>query len=484
MTSFTESDSGYTSVDTPPPVSLPEARRIMFSLMFPSMLMPMISTMSRVALPIIRDEFQLQADVTAWVAAAFTLPFMLLTPVYGRLGDGVDPRRLILMGIVIYASGAVLVMSATTAGAVMFGSLVLGLGVAGMMPLGMALITSLFDEGERGKALGIWSSVGPTTGFVGPFVAGLLAAAWGWRSSYAPAIIVSVVAFLVVWIRVPSRKKQSGETRAYLKAFDWLGFVLLSGALATFVFFLSSRAITGVEPMRDWRLLGASIAFFVAFGIWERRRTIAFVPTQILTNLRFTTSSFCAATRMMAMGGLSFLMPLYLVDVHGLAPAQLGGMLVINSGAMATVTRFGGGLSDRWGTRIPASIGLTIQMVVLIIFWTLPGETSLFIIGLSLALHGLGAGIMLASLHRYVMGTVENADQGAAAGVYSMLRFIGAVIGTSISGVFLQKNLDAGLDLLSAYQETFVILAIFPVAGFLVAQSMKETTIERGEIHD
>ena len=446
----------------------------MFSLMVPSMLMPMISTMSRVALPIIRDEFQLQADVTAWVAAAFTLPFMLLTPVYGRLSDGVDPRRLILMGIVTFACGAALVMSAATVGAVMFGNMILGLGVAGMMPLGMSVISSLFDESERGKALGTWSSVGPTVGFVSPVFAGLLVAAWGWRSSYAPAIVVSVVAFCVVWIRVPSRNKRRGETRAYLKAFDWPGFALLAGALSTCVFFLSSRAITGVEPMRDWRLLGASLGFFVAFCLWERHRAIPFVSLQILTNIRFATSTFCASTRMITMSGMSFLIPLYLVDIHSLAPAQLGGMLVINSGAMATVVRFGGGFSDRWGTRIPASIGLMVQLAVMVTFWTLPGEAPLLVVGLILAVHGLGAGIMLASLHRYVMGTVDDTHHGATAGVYSMLRFMGAVVGTSIGGVFLQKNLDAGLDLVAAYQDTFVILAIFPVVGGLVAQSLKE----------
>ncbi|MEE2752907.1 MAG: MFS transporter, partial [Candidatus Latescibacterota bacterium] len=356
----------------------------MFSLMFPSMLMPMISTMSRVALPIIRDEFQLQADVTAWVSAAFMLPFMLLMPVYGRLSDGVDPRRLILTGIVIFASGSLLVMSARTIGSVMFGNAILGLGVAGMMPLSMSLISSLFSERERGKALGTWATVGPLTGFVGPFIAGLLVAAWGWRMSYAPSFIVSILAFLVIWRRVPSREYESNSIGAYLKAFDWVGFLLLSGALSTFVFFLSSRAITGVTAMSDWHLLFASIMFFAVFWFWERRLERPLVSTKILTNVRFTTSSFSASTRMMGMGGLSFLVPLYLTDIHELSPAELGVMLVINSGAMALLTRFGGGLSDLWGTRIPASIGLSTQIVTMVVFWTFDAQTSLLVIGLSL----------------------------------------------------------------------------------------------------
>jgi MFS family permease len=445
--------------------------------MFPSMLMPLISTMSRVALPIIRDEFQLQADVTAWVSAAFTLPFMLLMPVYGRLSDGVDPRRLILMGTVIYAAGTILVMSSTSVASVMFGNAILGLGVAGMMPLGMSLVSSLFSERERGRALGTWSQIGPTTGFVGPFIAGFCAAAWGWRSTYAPPLLLAIVAFVVIWVRVASRERVSGQTRAYLKAFDWGGFALLSVSLSSFVFFLSSRAITGVAPMRDWRLLGISIVFFASFWLWERRRISPFVSTYILTNTRFLTSSFVASTRMAAMGGLTLLIPLYLVDIHQLEPQQLGAMLVLNSGAMALVTRFAGDLADRLGTRWPASIGLVIQIAVMLIFWTFTAETSLWIVGSTLAFHGIGAGLLLASLHRYVMSTVDDSHRGAAAGVYSMLRFVGAVIGTSLSGVILQSHLDAGMDLVRAYQETFVLLAVFPVAGILVAQVLKEKPV-------
>ena len=450
----------------------------MFSLMFPSMLMPLISTMSRVALPIIRDEFVLTADVTAWVSAAFTLPFMLLMPVYGRLSDGVDPRRLILMGTVIYAVGTILMMSAQQVSGAMFGNVVLGLGVAGMMPLGMSLNSSLFNERDRGKALGTWSTIGPTTGFVGPFIAGFVAAAWGWRETYFPPLLVSAVAFIVIWIRVPSRTSLRGQTRAYLKSFDWVGFVLLATSLSCFVFFLSSRAITSVAPMRDWRLMTVSVVCFAAFWMWERSRTNPFVSTRILTNLLFLRSTFCASTRMMAMGGLGFLIPLYLVDIHHLEPAELGAMLVLNSGAMALVTRVGGGLADRWGTRLPASMGLMIQISVMVVFWILDENASLWSIGAGLAYHGIGAGLMLASLHRYVMGTIEETHRGSAAGVYSMLRFVGVLIGTSLSGVVLQANLDQGLSVIASYQETFLMLAIFPVAGVAVAQTLRENTMQ------
>ena len=122
--------------------------------------------MSRVALPVIRDHFRLQADMTAWVATAFMLPFMILMPVYGGLSDCLGKRRLILAGIFIFSIGTAMATLAPDLSWLTAGRAIQGIGVGGIMPLGMALISTIFPPDERGKALGTWSSVGPTTAFL------------------------------------------------------------------------------------------------------------------------------------------------------------------------------------------------------------------------------------------------------------------------------------------------------------------------------
>ncbi len=162
-----ESPSSPSPEHKVPPISPEAATRILISLLFPSMIMPLASAMSRVALPMIRDDFQIQADMTAWVAAIFTLPFMILMPVYGRLGGGVDKRRLILAGIFIFSIGTLIALFSTNLTWLMAGRAIQGVGASGFMPLGMSIITTIFQAKERGKVLGSWSSVGPATGFVG-----------------------------------------------------------------------------------------------------------------------------------------------------------------------------------------------------------------------------------------------------------------------------------------------------------------------------
>ena len=447
-------------------------RRILVSLMFPATLMPLVSTMSRVALPVIRDEFQLSADMTSWVAVAFSLPFMILMPVYGRLSDGIDKRGLMLAGIGIFGVGTALTVLAPDLVWLMVGRAIQGFGIAGIMPLGLAVISELFRPEGRGKAIGNWSSVGPTVGFIGPLGAGFLVAAWGWVGAFWPPLIVSVIAFLAVYWGIPKRKEK--KPVRFWRSFDWVGAVLIALILTCLTFFVSSRLITGVASLQDWRLLAAILVLTGLFVWWERRTTDPFVSLQVFRNLVFCQATFCASIRMVVMGGVTFLIPLYLVDIHGLNSKALGMMLMINSGSMALVVRFGGRIADRWTSRPPAVIGLAVQGVVMLLFTQYTSETSLLIIGFTLSLHGLGVGLMLAALHRAIIGSVSESEVGGATGLYSMFRFVGATVGTALSGVILQQSLDADMSMVSAYQHVFLLFAVFPVLGVLVGLRLRE----------
>lgn len=466
------SASAETTADPAGPPNPQATRRMLIGLIFPAMLMPLMSTMSRVALPVIRADFGLTADVVAWVDASFTLPFMVLMPVYGRLSDGLGPRRLMMAGIALFAAGTASILAATGVPGLIAGRVVQGIGLAGMMPMGMALVASTFPPQARGRALGTWSTVGPTTGFIGPLIAGFVVAAWGWPGAYLPPLILSVVAFAAVYTTVTARATPAAP--GFLRSFDWLGVGLLAAGLSSLVFFLSSRALTGVAPLQDGRLAVAAAVLLAAFVLWEKRRPQPFVRLGLLANGAFLKGSFCASMRMVAMGGIGILVPLYLTDIHHIRPAQLGGLLMIGAGSMALVVRLAGGLADRWSSRWFVLAGLALKTATMLAFWRFDTATPLIWVAVALASHGLGAGLMLATLHRAVMGGIKEAQMGAAAGLYNMLRFLGAVTGTALGGVFLQSYLDAGAAPVTAYQQTFLLLAVFPLAGAAVALTLRD----------
>jgi len=456
----------------PPPnqpglISAEAAQQIVIALMFPSMLMPIAGSMSRVALPIIRDDFSISADMTAWITTAYILPFMILMPVYGRLSDGVGRRRLLLAGMLIFAIGTVITITTTELVWLMIGRAIQGVGTAGITPLGMAIISTIFRAEERGKALGTWSSIGPTTAAISPPVAGLLVDWGGWRYAYAPPLLLVIIAIFVVVKFVPAGL--SNIQPKFWRSFDWTGVLLLASTLTALLFYLSSRPITGVAPLQDWRLLGGVLFFLVAFLWWEQRCSNPFVVLGIFANRMFTAASCSAALRMMTMGGSSFLIPLFLADIYALNASLMGFILMIMPGAMMLTVRFGGQMADRFGSRFPVIGGFLSQLISMILFSLVNLETPLWMIGALLAVHGLGVGLMLAALHQAAMHNMEDAEMGVAAGLYSMIRFVGMAIGTALSGVLLQNYLNQSLPLIEAYQSTFLFFAGSALCGLALA---------------
>jgi MFS family permease len=226
-------------------------------------------------------------------------------------------------------------------------------------------------------------------------------------------------------------------------------------------------------------LLAAAIIFSTAFLLWERRVTNGFIDLTIFTDKMFSLATVAGMMRMFTMAGVAFLLPLYLADVYQVSAATIGGMMMISPGAMALIVRFGGQVADRWGSRWPVVIGLTVQMSVMLIFSRLPETTPFWALALILAYHGLGAGFVLAALHRAALGSISEAQMGLAAGIYSMIRFAGVVIGTALAGVILQHYFNLAVPLVEAYQVVFLVFASFAFVGVILGLGLREPTQTR-----
>ena len=249
--------------------------------------------------------------------------------------------------------------------------------------------------------------------------------------------------------------------------------ILLALTSVSLLFYASSRPITGVDPLRDWRLLGVTLLLFAVFIAWERRRRNPFVPLKLFTGSTFTIASICAGIRMFTMGGIRFLVPLYLVDVHHLSAASTGIVLTAHAIPLFLMLRLGGQLADRWGSRWPVVISLLGQTAAMTHLALLPAEAAVWLVVLGVLGQSLSAGISLAPLHSASMAEVSEEQTGVAAGLYSMMRFAGTVFGTALSGVVLQQGLDQALVPLEAYQISFWFVAGVAVIGVLLGARLK-----------
>jgi MFS family permease len=379
-----------------------------------------------------------------------------------------------LIGISVFLTGTAITLLATDLRFLIVGRVIQGVGAGGMNPLCIALISDRFPPGERGKALGTWNSMGPAAGVIGPFLAGFLIDHLGWYTIFGPVLLVGMVALFAVKELVPPTGRDFVQP-GFLRTLDWGGAVLLGASIMMLVFYVSSRPITGIDALRDWRLLALTVLFFGSFLFWEKRHSHPFIALNIFASKSFSRASLGAAIRMFSMSGIGFLMPLYIADVHALSAVSIGSMLMLHAGALLATMRIGGQLADRWGSsRWPVMMGSSMQVGAMVGFALLPGTAPLGLVVVGLAAHGLGAGIFLAALHRSAMGGIAPDQTGMAAGLYSMFRFGGTVLGTALGGVVLQYGLDRYLLTIDAYQMVFWFIAAVATLGVVIGWGLQE----------
>ncbi len=449
-----------------------ESRAILIALLFPTIAILLNGSMFNVALPTIRDDLAISADVAAWLAIAFTLPFMMFMPLYGRLGDELGKPRLLLAGLAIFFAGSALAFSSDNFTLLFLGRLVQGAGSAGITPLSLAILAERFPPEERGWAMGTWNSAAPATSVFGPTLGGFLVDSLGWRAVFVPVLVVALLAVWVIRRQVPTLREKPNW--AVLRTFDWGGVLLFSGAVISLVIYVSSRPVTGVEPLQDGRLLVGTVFFGVAFALWERRRSRPLIDFHIWRGRAFNLASISAGLRMAMMAGIGFLLPLYLADLYGLSASAIGLLASIHSVALFVTIHQGGPLADRWSNRWLIMISLGLQMGMMGVFALLPQGLSLYWIAAVAAGHGAGAGLSLAALHRTALGNITPEQTGAAAGMYSMTRFGGLMLGTAVAGIILQRGLDRGLPALEAYQVVYGFLAATGLVGVLLASRLRD----------
>jgi len=171
---------------------------------------------------------------------------------------------------------------------------------------------------------------------------------------------------------------------------------------------------------------------------------------------------------MMMMGGISFIVPLLLTDLYGYPASAVGLVLTLHAAALLITMRLGGVIIDRSGRRTQIVLGLLIEVSAMIMFLFLPEGGSTWPVLFAVVIHGLGAGLCLAALHMYALAAAPQSQAGTAAGLYSMVRFGGSMLGAAIGGVVLQAGLDAHGVVMRAYGTTF----IFYLAAGVIAASL------------
>lgn len=387
----------------------------------------MVSSVN-IALPTIGKEFVVDAVLLAWVTTSYLLSTAMFLIPFGRIADIHGRKKIFLYGFILYTLSSLFCAMAPSPLFLISFRVVNGIGASMATSAAMAILTSIYPPGERGKVLGINVAAVYSGLSCGPFLGGLLIYYFGWRSIFFTSIPVGLLIILfTIW-------RLKGEwTEAKGEKFDVAGSILISFTLATIMYGFS--ALPGI-----WGtcfVLSGALGLFL-FVKWEMRTPSPIFNMDLFRrNKVFAFSNLAALINYSATFAVSFFMSLYLQFIKGLDPQEAGMILMSQPIMQAIFSPLAGKLSDRTEPRMVASIGMGLTAVGLFLFTFLDQKTTTFFIILSLILLGLGFALFASPNTNAIMGSVEKKFYGVASGTLGTMRNTGQTLSMGMAMLLL-----------------------------------------------
>ena len=434
---------------------------------------PFMASSVNIALPTIGREFQADAVLLSWVATGYILAAAVFLLPFGRLGDLYGRRRLFVRGILSYTAASALCGLAPTAGWLIALRALQGAGAAMIFGTGMAMLTSVFPPGERGKALGLNVAATYIGLAVGPSLGGVLTHHFGWRSLF----LVNIPLGLTITILLARRiRGEWAEARG--ERFDLLGTFLLSGSLC-----LLMVGFPQIGGSGGWLALLGTVGLGI-FVAWEWRVAYPLLDVRLFAeNPVFAFSNLAALINYSATFAVTFLLSLYLQIPKALTPQGAGLILMVQPAMMALCSPFAGRLSDRVEPRTVASTGMAFTAAGLAILTSLTTETSLAFVVATLVILGVGFGLFSSPNTNAVMSSVDRRVYGVASATLGTMRLTGQMVSMGIASLIfalvvgrVPLNMAEPAAFLKSLRIAFAVCTALCCAGIFAS-------LARGRLH-
>ncbi|MFC5829390.1 MFS transporter [Nonomuraea insulae] len=408
------------------------------------------ATIVNVAVPAIMADLRLSATDVEWVNSIYSLTFAALLIPLGRTGDVRGRRRTFATGLVVFLAASLLAASAGN-GALLIGARVLqGVGASMVVPMTLAVLNALYTGARRTVAFAVWGSVIGGMAAVGPLLGGWVVTDLGWRWAFWVNLPIGLLVLLGT-LKVPESRDPRPGGR------DVPG-VLLSviGPAALVLGLIEGQRYGWITAVDDTGGLSPiPIAFAVAVGaltalvLVERARARAGRPVVLDLSL-FAIPSFRyggAAAMIVTLGefGMILVLPLFLQAAIGFTAFQAG--LIIAS--LAAGTFLAGGVVPKLplAPRVIVRIGLALEAASAIaIGLALSPSIGPWTLVPWLVTYGIGVGFASAQLPNVMLAGVPVRQSGAASGLQSTIRQLGAAIGIAVLGAVLVTGLDSAMS--------------------------------------
>lgn len=438
-----------------------------------SFLIPFAGSSVNIALPSIGKEFAMDAILLSWVPASFLLTSSMFLVPFGKIADIYGRKRIFIYGISIFTvSSLLLAISNSSTTLILFRALQ-GTGGSMIFATAVAILTSVFPVGERGKALGINSASVFLGLSLGPFVGGFLTQYLGWRSIFFANIPIGLTVISLILLKLKGEWAEAKEEK-----FDLVGSVIYSSALLITMYGISLLpALSGI-----WLIL-IGISGILAFTKYEIKAENPILDMNLFrSNRAFAFSNLATFLNYSATFATTFILSLYLQYIKGLGPQAAGLIMVSQPVVMAIFSPLAGRLSDRIEPRIVASAGMFLTAVGLFLFTFLTEKTTVGFIVSVLIITGFGFALFASPNINAVMSSVGKRFYGVASGMLGTMRLTGQMLSVGIAMLIFALYIGR-VQITPEYHHLFVkgIKAIFSIFAILCSLGIF-ASLARGKV--
>jgi EmrB/QacA subfamily drug resistance transporter len=400
-------------------------------------------TIVAISLPTIQDDVHLSTTGSQWIINGYLLSLSALFAFGGRLADIAGHRRMVVIGIVVFAvssalCGATPTGSAAEAWLIVF-RIIQGAGAAIMFPAALAIVLEAFPVSQRGRAMAIFFGIAGGLTSIGPIAGGYLTE-WTWRSIFWINVPVAIVALVLTFMAKPDDTKHPAKL-------DYRGTLLVCGGMGLLVLGLQQSAIWGWGDVKTW----ASIVIGVAILVWFVKDQLSsknpLLRLRIFENRAFAIDCAVLFFLMIAFVPLFFFASEYAQISLGESASETGLYLLIFFAGFATATQWGGKMLDSVGARRPVVLGCAVGAVGFFLWGKSMTHLSVSEQWYYIVIAGLGVGLVLSPANTDALNRVPRSRYGEATGITQTVRNFGSSLGLAILGSLLitwnKSNLES-----------------------------------------
>jgi EmrB/QacA subfamily drug resistance transporter len=395
------------------------------------------ATIVAVANPAIMEKLGASYDAVIWVTSAYLLAYAVPLLVAGRLGDRYGPKKLYLLGLVVFTAASLWCGLADSIGMLIAARVVQGVGAALLTPQTLSTVARIFPAERRGMAMSVWGATAGVATLVGPLVGGLLVDGLGWQWIFFVNVPVGVIGVaLAVWL-IP-------ELETEKLRFDLPG-VLLSGIGMFLIVFALQEGQSHEWAPWVWGAMAGGIGFMAAFLVWQSVNVNdPLIPLVIFRDRDFSLSSLGVATIGFVVTAMMLPVMFYAQAVCGLSPtrsALLTAPMAIATGVLAP---FVGKIVDRAHPRPVIGFGFSVLAIALT--WLsieMTPTTPIWRLMLPITAMGIGMAFIWSPLAATATRNLPPQLAGAGSGVYNATRQVGSVLGSASMAAFMTSRIGA-----------------------------------------